>query len=241
MNDIEYLEQIVATCTKLDELMATFKFEIKSTDGTLLYRSKIFQQGSGKERDDTENKNLPPDLGRYNKSSSIAEELEVVLKKVVKHAININSLDGQIQPYLTSKFPIVNPLSGNVVGTFIMIQKLLFNSVQHQILRALEIYDEPATNNFEKYKLTKREKQLIFLFIGGLSSKEIALILSKLEGRDISKNTIDNIFSNQLRVKFDAYSRESLYDKLLELGFDRMVPQDLLVGVKIPLNVLEVY
>lgn len=240
MSNDDFLAEIMMVYKRFDELTPFFNFEVRSLEGRLLLRSASFQQYSGIERN-VDSYGLPANLDYYDPEISLREEREVILTKVIKHAINVNYFEGEIQPYLTSKYPLVNISTGSVVGVLVVFQKLLINSLQHLLLRAINAYNKVSLVNFEHLKLTKREKQLIFLFINGLSSKEIALILSNLEGKAVAKSTIDNIFMNQLRVKFNAHSRESLYDRLIEFGFDNMIPSDLLIGIKIPLQSLTTY
>lgn len=241
MNDADYLANVIKTYAHLDKLMPHFRIIITDQYGVTLFCSKLYQ--ATRELDDLSvgHSAIPEDEGKYRSEIAIAEWQKVIETREAQHAINIHWFEGVVQPYLTSKYPIINEETGNIVAMFNIRQKVLYNSIQHQLLRALEIYDESKNIEFEKFKLTKREKQLIFLFLSGLSSKEIAIVLSKIDGKEVSKNTIDNIFTNQLRIKFNAFSREALYEKLLRLGFDRLVPKDLLVNVKIPLLSLTTY
>ena len=240
MTDEEFLEKVIAKYKRFDELIPAFRIAIKDSAARIVFATHMYKV-TRQEAANTGSFGLPPSEHKYNQSQSIAEEIEVCRTKTVKHSINMNYFEGTIQPYMTSKYPLVNPDTGNSIGIIVVLHKVLYSNIQHQLLRVLEIYKQPEYVDFEQYNLTKREKELIFLFLNGLSSKEIALVLSKLENKEISKNTIDNIFSNQLRSKFNAFSREALYEKLLELGFDRLIPRDLLFNVKIPLQHIETY
>ncbi len=79
------------------------------------------------------------------------------------------------------------------------------------------------------------------MFIHGLTSQEIASVISTAENKNISKSAIDAVFANQLRIKFDAYTRDGLYDKLIRLGFYQVIPQDLMVNIKLPAGHIDVY
>ena len=57
----------------------------------------------------------------------------------------------------------------------------------------------------------------------------------------INSIQIDAVFANQLRIKFDVYTRDGLYDKLISLGFYQVIPQDLMVNVKLPAGHIDVY
>lgn len=241
MNNEEFLAKVIAKYKRLDELMPFFRISIKDTKTKILYATQRYKYTRGEDSSQIGEYGLPPTVYKYNQNQSINEELEVQQTRTVKHSINMNYFEGTIQPYMTSKYPLINPDTDEVLGVVVVLHKVLYSNIQHQLLRALEIYEQPQFVDFNQYNLTKREKELIFLFLNGLSSKEIAMVLSKLENKPVSKNTIDNIFANQLRVKFDTFSREALYNKLLELGFDRLVSKDLLFNVKIPLQHIEAY
>ena len=193
MTDQDYLAKVIATYTQLDELMPHFRVLISDVRGITLFCSKLYIITRGSDNLTVGSSSLPAGGGKYHPDQALAEWQEVVQTKLSKHAINVNLFEGVVQPYLTSKYPLINEETGNVVAIFNVRQKVLYNSIQHQLLRALDIYPEAKIIDFEKYKLTKREKQLIFLFLSGLSSKEIALILSKVDNKDISKKTIDSI------------------------------------------------
>lgn len=242
MTDTDYINELVSAYKELDSLLAHFKVLITDPNGATLFASKLYKMSCGVEDIPIGMKYTQQEqTGKYLAQDTLNEWQEVVAKQTPKHSINVNMIDGKIQPYMTSKFPIINPDTNNVVGIFNIRHQVLYNSIQHQLMRALDIYKISDKAAISEYELTKREKQLIFLFLSGLSSKEIAMILSKIEDKEISKNTIDNIFANQIRVKFNAYSREALTEKLLQLGFDQLIPQDLLMSFKIPLLDVETY
>lgn len=241
MTDEEFLARVIAKYKRIDELMPAFRIAIKDTEAKIVFATHMYKVTRGETVSQEGSYGLPPTEYKYNQNQSITEELEVRESKKIKHSINMNYFESTIQPYMTSKYPLINPDTGNSIGIIVVLHKVLYSNIQHQLMRALEIYKQPKNIDFEQYNLTRREKELIFLFLNGLSSKEIALVLSKLENKDISKNTIDNIFSNQLRIKFNSFSREALYEKLIELGFDRLIPRDLLFNVKIPLQHIKTY
>jgi hypothetical protein len=74
-----------------------------------------------------------------------------------------------------------------------------------------------------------------------MSSQAIAEMLFQLEGKRVSKSTIDSIFNDQLYAKFDVYSRTALYNKLQELGYETKIPKDLLKNTSSLLDVINTY
>lgn len=123
--------------------------------------------------------------------------------------------------------PIINPASDNVVGILGLIHNLeIFNlsSILAQYYKASEL----AVPSMGKLLLTEREKQTIFFFLLNLDSKSIAEILSRIENKQISKNSLDQMFNKQLFPKFVVYNRKALYDKLITLGYNRLMPKNIL-------------
>lgn len=59
-------------------------------------------------------------------------------------------------------------------------------------------------------------------------SQTIAELIAKIENKTISKNAIDQVFTKQLLPKFGVYSRKALYEKLQDLGYDRLIPHNIL-------------
>ena len=69
---------------------------------------------------------------------------------------------------------------------------------------------------------------MIFFFLLNLDSKSIAEILTRIEDKKISENSINNMFTQQLFPKFEVFNRKSLYDKLIECGYSRLLPRNIL-------------
>jgi hypothetical protein len=74
-----------------------------------------------------------------------------------------------------------------------------------------------------------------------LTSQEIADIIFKIEGKKISKSTIDSLFNDQLYIKFNVGSRTALYKKLEQLGYDKLIPSDVLSSTSTPLNIIHTF
>ena len=151
----------------------------------------------------------------------------IIEKKVIK-LLSIRSFAkiGTIIGVVTNS-PIINPETQNVVALHVYAHNLdVFN-----ISSLLTNYYKNGTLSIHQPKgpfLTEREKQVIFFFLLNLESSTIAEVLGKVENKRISKNSIDQIFFKQLLPKFGVYSRKALYDKLNNLGYTRLVPQNIL-------------
>ncbi len=66
-------------------------------------------------------------------------------------------------------------------------------------------------------------------------------MLYQIGGKSITKSTVDSIFNDQLYAKFDVYSRIALYKKLQSLGYDQLIPKELLSTKSIMLDIMKAY
>ncbi len=108
------------------------------------------------------------------------------------------------------------------------------------------LYDKSCYNYYRIFirdiiKLSKREKQVVFLFLSNFNSQEIANILSQIDNKSISKNTIDSVFADQLFIKFNVVNRTALRNELLKYDFNRLIPKELLIDTSIPLDKMSTY
>lgn len=185
----------------------------------------------------------PRFISRFNESFGITEsERNKVLQdhriniyrrlaisecRVVKLLAVRSFLDSGAKMLVANLSPIINPATNNTVGILGLIHNLeIFNlsSVIAQYYKAGEL-SVPALGDIG---LTEREKQTIFFFLLNLDSKSIAEILSRIENKQISKNSLDQMFNKQLFPKFGVYNRKALYDKLVTLGYNRLMPKNVL-------------
>lgn len=155
----------------------------------------------------------------------------------------INFSDG-LKPRVFLKHPLINSNTDNVVGVlFQTFEWGITTNFTQQIIQLYNTFDHEERTIADKmsYKLTKRERQVVFFFLARLSSQEIADTLFKLDGKKIAKSTIDNIFTEQLYKKFNVTNRPALYSKLVEFGYNKLIPQEVLVSSIIPLATSRVY
>ena len=151
----------------------------------------------------------------------------LIEKRVIK-LLSVRSFQqlGTIMSIVTHS-PVINPATQNVVALHIYAHSLdIFN-----LSSILANYYKNGELTFHKLKgpdLTDREKQVVFFFLLNLESNTIAEVLSKIENKRMTKNSIDQIFTKQLLPKFGVYSRKALYDKLYHSGYTRIIPQNIL-------------
>lgn len=169
-----------------------------------------------------------------------AIELEVLNKRQPKSYIRIHDFATGITPRTFVKSPIIAPVTEEVIGLFVQCFELGNISLEQNSPNIDKPINYPNIVNLS-LNLSKREKQLIYFCIAKLSSQEIADKISKIENKTISKNTIDNIFQNQLFAKFGVYSRLALYTKLIQLGYNRFIPKEILTTTTFQTTKLVVY
>lgn len=241
-SDQEFLASALDTFEKFNEIVLNWCVIVRGVDLVPIFSSHLYNK--------VFNVDLMPKEDIYKFINTNPKHLQeqhlVDLETVIKNRKSVRSFviteyDNVLQPFLLLKSPLINPKTNEIVGVFCQYTTFSFVSIQLQIIRSLEIYDYQYDVDIEKFKLTTREKEAIFLFLSGLSSKDIALVISKMVGREISKSTIDSLFRDQLFVKFEVYNREALFEKLLRLGFDRYVPVDLLPRVELSIHALHAY
>lgn len=149
-------------------------------------------------------------------------------KTTIKYLLMDTAKNGQSLFLVITYAPIINPKTGNIVALYsssklVDTLNIWFMLSKHYSKSAalIDKFDYPI-------KLTNREKQVVFLFLLNLESNTIAEIISKIEGKKISKNAIDQVFKSQLIPKFSVFGRKALYEKLIDLGYYRFIPNNIL-------------
>lgn len=165
----------------------------------------------------------------------INEDQGIMARRKPQAFLKFNNFKDGIKPRIFIKSPIINPTTNNVVGVIYQGMDWSLINFNQQLIKAHQLFKPYNKDNLDLPKLTKREKQIVFFFLAKLSSQEIADILYTIENKHISKSTIDSIFIDRLYIKFGVNGRQALYDKLLQLGYDNLIPQDLLISTTIPL------
>ncbi len=242
MNDIEFLNNIANSFKQIEDGLPNLITIIKNLDSKIVYASSIYATMEGKPISELLGKTgLPPKTGKYNPETSIAEDINVITHKKRYEFLKIGNFCNKIQPLIVIKDPIINRTTGNVVGIFYWWKKISMNSLNQEIISSFNVISTNKTGVTIGVKLSKREKQVIFLFLTNLSSQEIASTLSLMDNKVITKSTIDGLFTEQLFVKFAVHSRVALREKLISLGFDHVIPKELLVSISIPLHEMNTY
>lgn len=113
----------------------------------------------------------------------------------------------------------------NPLSRIEMVLQSIGNTVSKPELVEPVVHKITYSNKEESIKLTPREENVVFLLILNFTSREIAAILSQVENKKVSKDAIDKLISNQLQIKFNVVYRYKLVERLIELGYHKMIPE----------------
>ncbi|MDP1574679.1 MAG: hypothetical protein Q8L78_07090 [Coxiellaceae bacterium] len=243
MDNNQFLKKTILMAEFLSRTSPKQMISVKSVDSLHLYCSPYLLELMGATTKEMDKKAVWFPLYENNKEIEQIireEDLLIIQAREPKMVLKINKFTTRITPYICNKSPIINPETNDVVGILFQGFTIGNANLHHAILSLL-------SNNTKKYhnklpqKLTKREKQVIFLFMANLSSQEIASLLSSIEKKEISKTAVDSLFNDQLYPKFEAHSRIDLYKKLHALGFENKIPEAMLKSTSLFLHKTDVY
>ena len=221
-SDSEFLTHYIKCLDFISQNTSAMLYNVLNiTCDTVLYKS-IFNEKRGATDQEVQKLLNDSRLKEY-RSKAVSSRGNIKLLAIKSFPQSITQIR------IISNLPLINPATNNVVALLVNVHpievfnlsSILAKYYNHQ----LEDLIHPRIN---LVNLTERERQVVFFFILHLESQAIADILAKIENKSISKNAIDQIFHKQLLPKFEVYSRKALYDKLLEYGFGRMIPQNIL-------------
>jgi hypothetical protein len=128
--------------------------------------------------------------------------------------------DRGIRSYLMTLIPVFNE-TGHVVA----IQSLALNyrlAGYHEYIQNL-LEQKKAQVDTPQIKLSKREEEVLFLLICGITQEQIAVIL------EVKRETVASIIRNQLRVKFSlsVAGTKLVVETALSYGFPFSIPESL--------------
>ncbi len=239
--DDDFLNKLVESFTFIDQAIPGQKMGIKDKAFILRYCSSAFAEGVGFTAQEIIGKIYWLPQKDPFLDIAINEDKNVMNTRETHFFLKINRFNNTLKPLLCVKSPLINHATNNVVGTIFYLYDYNFALNFQQYIDKL--YKKSPTNELKETKinLSKREKQVVFFFLAHLSSQEISDLLYQIENKRITKSTIDSIFTEQLYVKFDVTNRTALHKKLLHLGYDQFIPEDILIRSSNPLSTLVVY
>lgn len=114
--------------------------------------------------------------------------------------------------------PIINHATQNIVGYLNTAHASSLNSIIkliHSLNYTDNYEDHHHTKQLINIKLTKREKEIMFLYCLKLSCNDIAETLSNLHKKTISHHTVGNILRSKLFEKLHVHSGKALIETVI--------------------------
>ena len=241
INNEDALLQLVETIKQLVASSPQQLLGIKNTYSQMIYYSKAYATFLGFKSEDIIGKKTMLELyDNPNIENAILKEDDIVINEQ-RHLriLKINKVANNLKPYICVKSPLINPNNKQVIGILLQGFEISILNLNQYILNSYSSLQN--TKQEQLPELSRRERQVIFFFMAQLTSQEIAETIHKIEGKRISKSTIDSVFNDQLYAKFLVYSRSALYDKLKSLGYDKLIPSEVLSSMSETLETISIF
>ncbi len=234
------LKSFIDKIVVLASMLPTQIIGVKNLESRYLYCSPNFAELLGSSVEDI--------VGRHdmfindaNSALRICEDQQIIATRTALPFIHIDKIKGKLKPLTFIKSPIVDNSSNQVIG--ILCQAFDFATLNpaQQILNTYQSLNLEPQQNQTLPHLSKREKQIVFLFLANLNSAEMVDVIYQMEGKKLRKGTIDCVFTDQLFPKFQVYNRQALYAKLVQLGYNRLIPNEMLPKQTMALDTHTIY
>ena len=215
-----YLEQYISSIQLVSASSLEMGYDVTDLDFRIIAKSQQNKYGTRRTNDTLDKFRNVTSLDFYRQKS-------ITQQRVIK--ILAVSLLPDTGTFLTvvSWRPVYNAETGNIIALLCLAHNLeVFNLVD--ILRRFYKTGNLISPRPINLQLTEREKQVIFFFLLNLDSRSIAEILTKIENKKISESSINHMFNQQLFPKFEVFNRKALYDKLIDSGYSRLMPKNIL-------------
>jgi hypothetical protein len=234
----QFLQAIISAVKLISTAMPMHMLGIKDINSVNVYCSKCFADAIGVAEESIIGHTFCP-----NPILEIVvnEDRQVFQSRRLHSFLKINKFHNMIKPLIFIKLPLINPDTDDVVGLLFQVFEYGIANDFNQQIGSLYNMFSATSKKLSQIKLSRREKQVVFFFMAHLSSQEIADMLYQLDNKRVSKSTIDSIFTDQLYLKFNVTNRIALHQKLLKLGYDRFIPQEVLVTGSMPLEAAKIY
>ncbi len=234
------LELFIDRLASLANMLPTQIIGVKDLDSRYLYCSPNFARLLGYSVEEIVGKH-DMFIGEENNALRICEDKQIIHERRALPFIHIDKIKGKLTPLTFIKSPIIDEKTDVVIGILCQVFEFATLDPAQQIINMYQNLNLTQKQNQQLPNLSKREKQIVFLFLANLNSAEMVEIIYQMEGKKISKGTIDCVFTDQLFHKFGVYNRQALYVKLVKLGYNRLIPTEMLPATTIALDTHDVY
>lgn len=131
---------------------------------------------------------------------------------------------------LYSYSPVINPFTDNVIAVLVQAEVPVVPINMYRFKERLKRNDDyisPNREYFGELKLTKREKEILFLLFHCESRSEIAEILSNATGKEITDAAVIKVINRGLYTKFNVVNTDELKIIIRKKGYHMKVPDSL--------------
>jgi PAS domain S-box-containing protein len=203
-----YPKDIAENLYKYIKKSITLNIEIKHE-----YEIKDSQTNSYKNFEET----IAPLINNNKVIGIIFTSIDITEQKNIEQLKKLDNKKNTIKLENFEKFK-------KLINTF----SILLNDLQNEIINEefnIQIPDSEIVAR--PIKLTQREKQILFLLSKNKQPKEIALMLSKKQNKNLSPATIASVICKQLYIKFNVNTISNLLNKATKLSMIPLIPDDL--------------
>lgn len=153
-------------------------------------------------------------------------------KELYENTIRKNSIQGY---FITHQ---MNDDQGNIINR-ISIKPIIYEEkeligIEVEII-AMEtlpfinvLNDDYDYSDIGVFKLTQREREIIFLKAMGKTNSEISAIFNEIFQINVTEKTINNITLQQIYPKLGVLNKKELTKKICALGLDKFIPKSLI-------------
>lgn len=226
---ISTLQDFILRIEVLESFVPDLMFGIKNLDSNIEFFSKAHAKFLGINISDILGKKTYQKLYDDHEIDRVLvqEDRLVIKNKQTIHLLKIHKVCEKLKPHICIKYPVLNDV-GDVIGILFQTIEISMYNFGEYLVDAHKYEISANSGNLELPHLTKREQQVVYLFMNNFTSLEIADAIGQIEGKKISKSAIDNLFNDQLYKKFNVHNRPALLKILQKTGQNNLVPNSLL-------------
>jgi hypothetical protein len=236
LTDDEYLEESIINVYRLksDEICS-----IKDTKSTYMAITPVFARMLGFASIDK----VIGTIGDVGKGQGLPSQIEAVVEvfykqdreveqaREMKQQINILEYTTGLEILKCTKKPIINPATGNILGTFALNNKFILSNTLKTIIN---IHDNRFSSQSsmdiietaKEFDLAKKELEVLYCVCLGLSDrKSIARFLSFIHKKDINPDTTVKDAFSRLYEKLPCHSISMLAEYAISKGLHLRIPK----------------
>lgn len=164
------------------------------------------------------------------------QDLEIIKKTRLhgyccEHFVEANNFATHKGYLKFTKYGVINPETQHIVAIGYEADSLFMFNPAKQLLEDFNVKfsQKKKIKLIDNANLSEMEKLVIFWFLQhNQSDQDIAQIITTIlkKDRPMSQRTVQTHINN-VRIKFGVQNRQELYDLLIELGYDKYIPESI--------------